>query len=174
MERFWRLAKTPIILLALVVILSIAGKWGYERVIAPVPEKVNPCVEQPVENQTLNARMVTVRVRNASDFRGKASDVAQALKEKGFGVSGIGNSEEKLPKTTIYGYSADAPEVKLVADNFKVKEIVGDGRIDHSVEVHIGADYPDENGMIPESPETIKLGSDTICLLPPPAEQAPA
>lgn len=172
MERFWRLAKTPIILLALVVILALAGKWGYEQVLAPVPERVDPCVEQRVENQTLNARMVTVRIKNASDFHGKASDVSQALKNKGFGVTGIGNADAKLDKTTIYGFSADAPEVKLVADNFKIKEIVGDGRIDHSVEVHIGADYPKDEGMVAEAPNTIKLDKDTICLLPPPAEQA--
>lgn len=173
MERFWRLAKTPIILLALVIILALAGKWGYEQVLAPVPEKVEPCVEQRLENQTLNARSVTVRIRNASDFHGKASDVSQALKNKGFGVTGIGNADAKLEKTTIYGHAADDPEVKLVADNFKVKEIVGDGRIDHSVEVHIGADYPKDEGMNADAPNTIKTNSDTICLLPPPAEQAP-
>lgn len=160
--RIWRIAKTPVTLLALLLLVFFAARWGYTQVTAPNPPPyVEPCVDQSAPNSELHSNMVTVRVFNASDARGKAADVAQQLKIAGFKVPKVTNAKDKMPKTTVSGFSADSPEVKMVAGFFKKVDIQATGRADHSVEVYIGGDY---DGMNPNAPTMAKLPSDTVCL----------
>lgn len=164
--RIWRVSKTPITLLALLLLLLLAARWGYNAVTAPLPPPyVEPCVQQPAPGKQMQSSQVSVRVLNGSKSRGKAGDVAQQLKAKGFKVVRTGNTDDPVAKTTVIGFSADAPEVKLVAAFFKEAEIVGDGRVDHSVEVHIGEKY---DGMNPDAPVSIDVSSDSVCLPKPP------
>jgi hypothetical protein len=169
--RIWHLAKTPIILLAMLALIFLAGRWGYAAMTAPMPPPyIEPCVDQPVPGGLVKSEMVTVRVLNASNKRGKAAEVSQQLKRQGFKVTRVGNAEENQEKSAIVGFSADSPEVELLSQQFKGFEKVADGRRDHSVEVKIGQDY---DAMIGEAPVELKIDGETVCLPKPPAT-APA
>lgn len=165
-NQWWRMAKTPITLLVLVAMVALAWFWGSKAMTAPIgPRIVKPCVNQPINGGKLDSTQVTVHVFNGSRLRGKAADVSQQLKNAGFKVTKVGNAPAQSPKTKITGFAADAPEVKLVAGWFQNAELVGDGRIDHSVEVTIGADY---NGMQKQAPMDFPVTTPTICLPVPP------
>lgn len=169
--RIWRMAKTPVILLFLLLFVILAGRWGYNAMTAPLPPPyVPPCVERPVPDGKLKSEMVSVRVFNASNQRGKAAEVSQQLKRQGFNVVATGNAEQNQDKSVIIGQATDAPEVELVAKQFGELERIADGRHDRSVEVRIGSDY---ESMVADAPVEIEIEGDTICL-PAPPTAAPA
>lgn len=164
--RIWRLAKTPLILLSLLGLVMLAGSWGWAAVTAPLPPPyVKPCVEQPVPDGKLKSEMISVRVLNASNKRGKAAEVSQQLKRQGFKVTRVGNADENQETSVVVGGSADAPEVALVAAQFRGFETSGDGRKDRTVEVLIGQNY---EAMIGDAPTELQIDSPTICLPVPP------
>lgn len=169
--RIWPAAKTPIILLALLALIFFAARWGYAALTEPPPPPyVEPCVDQPAPDSLVHSKMVTVRVLNASNKRGKAAEVSQQLKRQGFNVTRVGNANANQEKSMIVGFAADSPEVELVSHQFKGFETVGDGRVDHSVEVLIGQDY---DAMIGDAPVELKIDGTTVCL-PKPPTAAPA
>lgn len=169
--RIWQVAKTPIILLAMLALLFGAWRWGYAAVTAPLPPPyVEPCVDQPAPGGLVTSEMVTVRVFNASNKRGKAAEVSQQLKRQGFKVTRVGNADENQEKSVVIGFATDSPEVELVSQQFKGFEKVADGRRDHSVEVRIGQDY---EAMVGEAPVEVKIDGETVCL-PQPQTSAPA
>ncbi|GAB3625072.1 hypothetical protein GCM10027418_31590 [Mariniluteicoccus endophyticus] len=159
--------KTPLTLLLVLGLLLFAYKWGMAKVTAPLgPKYVKPCVQTPINNGVLDSSQVVVRVHNGSKLRGKAGDVSQQLRSHGFKVTKVGNAEQRSPKTQVIGFSADAPEVQLVAGWFTKAEKVGDAtRADHAVEVLIGNDY---DAMQKQAPTTIPVGQPTLCLPEPP------
>ncbi|GAB3705558.1 LytR C-terminal domain-containing protein [Mariniluteicoccus flavus] len=158
--------KTPVTLLLLLGLLLFAYNWGMDRVTAPLgPKYVKPCVPQAIQGGKLESGQVLVRVHNASKLRGKAADVAQQLKSAGFRVTKVGNAENPSQKTRVVGFSADTPEVALVAGWFVNAEKAGDQRADHSVEVIIGNDY---NGMQKQAPVNVPVSTPTLCLPEPP------
>lgn len=162
----WRMAKTPVILLALLVFITFAGFWGYSAMTAPLPPPyVAPCVDRSVPGGTLKSDMVSVRVLNASNKRGKAAEVSQQLKRQGFVVTRVANADQKQSRSAVIGATADAPEVELVAAQFPGFEKVVDGRRDRSVEVRIGQDY---EAMIGDAPTELQIDTETICLPVPP------
>lgn len=164
--RFWRVARTPLILLALVVLLLVAGKWGYDKVVEPLPPPAaEPCTQQPVQNGQLHSEQVSVQVFNASNKRGKGAEVAQQLKKQGFKITKVGNADKAMPKSEVRGADAKSPEVTLVAQQFKDFATAGDKRADRMVVVYIGADY---DSMIDNAPTSIKVDSTSICLPVPP------
>ncbi|WP_425307968.1 LytR C-terminal domain-containing protein [Ammonicoccus fulvus] len=167
--RIWRIAKTPVILLSLLLLVGLSGWWGYNAMTAPMPPPyVAPCVERPLPDGVLKSDMVQVRVHNASTKRGKAAEVSQQLKRQGFTVRGVGNADENQEKSVIKGYAKDAPEVELVLAQFNGFEVEADGRRDRSVEIIIGQNY---DSMIGEAPRELSTGAQTICL---PATPTPA
>ncbi|WP_162143142.1 LytR C-terminal domain-containing protein [Granulicoccus phenolivorans] len=166
--RVWRVIQTPVVLLALLGLLLLGGKWGWDRVTEPVPKYYDPCVETPVQGGQLQSSQIIVQVLNGSDQRGKAGDVSQQLKSMGFKSGVGGNTDQKYAETTITGYSPDSPEVQLVAKHFKNAKVVGNGRQDHGVEVVIGADY---DSMVSNAPSSLEYSAPTICLPKPPATQ---
>ncbi len=159
--RIWRIAKTPVILLSLLLLVMLSGWWGYNAMTAP-------CVERPLPDGVLKSEMVQVRVHNASTKRGKAAEVSQQLKRQGFTVRGVGNADENQEKSVIKGYAKNAPEVELVLQQFNGFEVEADGRRDRSVEVIIGQNY---DSMIAEAPRELQTGAQTVCL---PASPTPA
>lgn len=169
--RIWPVAKTPLILLTLLVLVFLAGRWGYAAMTAPLPPPyVTPCVDLPVPGGVLKSELVSVRVLNASNKRGKAAEVSQQLKRQGFKVTRVGNAEENQEKSVVIGFAVDSPEVELVSRQFKGFEKVGDGRRDHSVEVRIGQNY---DAMVGDAPTELKVPGETVCL-PQPPTAAPA
>lgn len=165
--RIWRVAKTPVILLALLLFITLAGFWGYSAMTAPLPPPyVAPCVDRSVPGGTLKSDMVSVRVLNASNKRGKAAEVSQQLKRQGFVVTRVANADQNQSKSAVIGAAVDAPEVELVAAQFPGYEKVADGRRDRSVEVRIGRDY---EAMIGDAPTESQIGTESICLPVPPS-----
>ena len=165
--QLWRIAKTPTILLGLLLFVILAGAWGYWAMMKPPsPPPVAPCVVQPVPDGVLRSEMITVRVLNASNQRGKANEVARQLRVQGFNVTHIGNADEKQDQSVIIGVSPDIPEVQLVAAQFHGFATAGDDRADRTVEVRIGHNY---DSMIAEAPTDMPIDTPTICL---PAQSA--
>lgn len=161
-SRTWQMVKTPVILLSLLVVLIVGAKWGLDQVRRPIPgPPVAPCVDTPIADGKLKADQVSVRVLNGSDLRGKAGEVAQALKAKGFRVVQVSNTPEPAPKTQVIGFAPDNPEVNLVAEHVVGAERVGNNAADHMVEVIIGADY---NGLNPDGPTSLEVPAPSICL----------
>lgn len=159
--RIWRIAKTPVILLSLLLLVFLGFRWGWAQVNKPITPYVEPCVVQPAPGGLLKSPMVSVRVLNASNKRGKAAEVSQQLKRQGFRVTRVGNAEENQEKSVIIGHAPDSPEVVLLQQQFVGFETAGDGRQDHSVEVRIGENYQE---MVAEAPVELPIPAETICL----------
>lgn len=165
-----RAIRTPLTLIVLLGMLGYAAWWGYEQVTAPLPPpKREPCVQQPIEKGRLQAAQVTVRVFNGGTERGLAGDVAAALRSKGFQVSTVGNTDEKVTKTVIVAEGKDNPETKLVLGFFKGAEVREDpARVDHTIDILVG---PDETGFNADASTSIEVKAATVCLPELPSQQ---
>jgi LytR cell envelope-related transcriptional attenuator len=136
-----RVIKTPLMLLALIALVTFGGLWGWRNATADIPARqADPCVMTNV-GTALTPHYVTVRTLNAGLRGGLAKRVSTTLRSHGFFILKVNNSEERLAKTVIIGNSADSPEVKLVAGYFKNATVQGDGRGDHIVDVLLGDDF---------------------------------
>lgn len=161
-SRVWRMVKSPLIMLSLLALLVFATWWGMKELRRPIPPPpAIPCVDTAIADGQLQAQQVSIRVLNGSDLRGKAGEIQQALRAKGFNVVGTGNTPEDAPKTQVIGFSPDAPEVNLVAQHVVDAERVGNNRPDHMVVIIIGADY---NGLVPDAPTSIEVDTPSVCL----------
>ncbi len=158
-----RAIKTPITLLALLLILVLAGSWGYKNAMRPIPkDPPAPCQTQEI-GENLTTASVTVNVLNGGTRRGLASAVAANVQSKGFQLGSVNNTAERITTTVIRGAGADNPEVKLVAAFFKDAKIEADGRPDHTVDVLIGNDWP-VDGWIDTAPTQLAVPGGKVCL----------
>lgn len=159
--RYVRLIATPITLLLLVGVLAFGAWWGYKNVIAPVePAPPPPCVPQSVGKE-LTSSKVTVSVYNGGPKRGLASDVAKALKAKGFIIKGYDNTDEVVKATVIVGANKNNPEVKLVLAQFKNATVREDNRADGTVDVLVGSTF---GGLNDKAANKISVTTTTVCL----------
>lgn len=158
-----RALRTPFTLVVLLCILGYAAWWGYQQVTAPLPPpQRTPCVQQPIEKGRLQSAQVTLRVFNGGAHRGLAGDVAASLRAKGFQVSSVSNTEEKVTKTVIVAESKDNPETKLVLGFFKGATVREDpARVDHSIDVLVG---DPETGFTTKANSSIEVKAATVCL----------
>lgn len=165
-----RALRTPVTLIVLLCILGYAAWWGYERVTEPLPPpQRDPCVPQAIEKGQLQSAQVTVRVYNGGTERGLAGDVAASLRSKGFQVSTVGNTDEKITKTVIVAQGKDNPETKLVLGFFKGATVREDpNRVDHGIDVLVG---DAETGWNAKAPSSLEVKSATVCLPKLPSEQ---
>ncbi|MDR1078660.1 MAG: LytR C-terminal domain-containing protein [Propionibacteriaceae bacterium] len=155
-----RAIRTPITLVILLGLLGFGAWWGYRMIVEGVrPALPDPCVT--VEMAELTPASVVVRVYNGGPVRGLANNVAKGLRQAGYMVVNVGNSDEKIDRVVIVGVSVDSPEVLLVAARFNDPIIRADQRPDHSVDVLVGAAPLDPN---PEPPGAIVLPSGQACL----------
>lgn len=161
--RVLRALRTPVTLVVLLVVLGVAAWWGYQQVIAPIPPTPpSPCVPQPVQSGLLQSTQVTVRVLNGGGKRGLAGDVASKLRGRGFTVSTVTNTEEKIAETVIVVQDKDNPEAKLVQSFFPKSVIREDpARIDRSVDILVGSKFDSVNTKAANS---LKVGEPTVCL----------
>lgn len=167
--RIFRIVRTPITLLILLGILMFGAWWGYTNVIRPVPEAApNPCVNQTLAKGQLKSSQVTVRVYNGGDRIGLAGDVARSLRTKGFVVSRVTNTNEKIQKTVIVGADAKNPEVLFVKSFFRDAVVRPDKRTDRSVDILVGNKYA---GFNAKAKTTYEVKAKTVCL---PAQQSSA
>jgi hypothetical protein len=132
-----RWLRTPVTLVVLLVVLGYGAWWGYKAVLAVPVSTVNACVSQPVAQLTPDK--VTVRVLNGGDVKGYATEVAKALKARGYNISVVSNTNETITTPVIVGGSVVAPAVKLVASNFPEATLRADNRNDGTVDVMVGA-----------------------------------
>lgn len=164
----WQKIKTPVILLALLVLLIVGVRWGLAQLQKPIPEPPpDPCIETPIADGRLQSNQVSVVINNGSELRGKAGEVRQALEAKGFNVVAVGNTPEPAERTQIIGNDPEAPEVNLVASHVVGAERVGNGQPDHMVEIIIGSNY---DGLVADAPDNLEVDTPSLCLPAPPEE----
>lgn len=170
MQRYVRMFGTPITLLVLLAILVFGARWGYKNVVAPAPPPpLVPCTTQDV-GKVLKTSNVTVVVNNGGDTVGLASTVASKLRNAGFNVDKTGNATDKVTTVQVIGAHTDDPEVELVASFFKGAKVVGDGRVDHTVEIRVGNP---NTGFNADAPQQMQLKGRTVCLPSPSAIATP-
>lgn len=157
----FRMLRTPVTLALLLVVLGYGAWWGYKSVLTVPVSTANACVSQTLSQ--LLPTQVTVRVLNGGDTKGLATDVAKALKARGYKVSAVGNTDEAVTTPVIVGASVDSPAVKLLAGNFPTATVRADNRIDGTVDVLIGTKTPD---FMPASgfPSAIAIPNGSACL----------
>lgn len=131
---------TPIMLLGLLGLLIWGGLWGWRNLTAPLPtpEPV-PCVMQ--DQEFVYRAEVIVNVYNGGYTRGLAERVASTLRDAGFNVARVTNTEEPVTNTIIRGGDHGAAPVRLVQTGFVDAETDFDERIDGTVDVLVGTDF---------------------------------
>ena len=102
---------------------------------------------------------VSVRVFGDGRTGGLAKVTQLYLRANGFHVITYSEASRSVTATTIRGFAADSPEVKLVAKFFPGAVVEGDGRADHSVDVRVVA----EPGQV-EEPDAHVPVSGAVCL----------
>lgn len=157
-----RAVKTPVTLLVLSALVFFAAQWGWNAVRAPIPPRPpQPCVVTEV-GPTLTPDHVYVQVYNGSEVNGLAKRLGQLLSADGFKVIKRVNADRNdYPISEVVGHSEDSPEVVLVRKAFDNIAFRADGRIDHTVDVVIGAALP----VTVNNPDlSVPLPDGTACL----------
>ncbi|MDO5068223.1 MAG: LytR C-terminal domain-containing protein [Propionibacteriaceae bacterium] len=164
--RIFRLIATPFLLLGLLALLVWGAFWGWRNLTAPFPEPApTPCVTQTTE--LLTPAQVTVRVINGGQAVGLASKVGQQLTDLGFRVDTVRNTEERIEKVVIIrSGSNNTDAATLVGGQFKNAVIENDARIDGTVDVLVGNEFP---GLAEEPLAETPVTTGTICLAPSPS-----
>lgn len=156
-----RAIKTPLTLLFLIAIVVVGGTWGWANAVAPIPPRPpEPCVVQTI-GPVLKPNKVTLRIFNGGFQGGLAKRASLQMRAYGFNVIKVNNTDRRIQQTTIVGFSADSPEVVLVAGFFKNPVIEADGRADHSVDVLLGSVFP---GYVEKPKQSVPLPDGTACL----------
>jgi hypothetical protein len=155
-----RAIRTPITLVVLLGLLGFGAFWGYRMIVEGVrPAQGEPCVT--VDMAELTPPSVVVRVYNGGPVRGLANSVAKGLRQAGYTVVNVGNTDEQIDQVVVVGVSLDSPEVQLVAARFVDPIVRADQRPDHSVDILVGTA---EVVLNPEAPGAIVLPSGQACL----------
>lgn len=156
----WRRWATPITLLLLLGLLGYGAWWGWEQLTRPAVETPPPaCVTQSAS--VLTAAQVTVRVFNGGTTAGRASQITEQLKAKGFVTKSPTNTNEPVEVTTIVGGTADSPAVLLVMGFFPESQARADGRTDGTVDVLVGDSFA---GFNDAAPTEMAVPGGTVCL----------
>ena len=151
LKRARRTRRQAISFLVLVLLVIGAGvgaagvvqgwwEWPFED---ESRSTVRPTCGAPTPVAALPAD-TTVVVLNATDVRGLATAVGNALTERGFKVSQVGNEDDaiEVPDSVHIRHGPESLlEAKAVAANFVSPVLVDDGRTGHVVEVSIGLGY---------------------------------
>lgn len=103
-----------------------------------------PC---PTKNKDENKatyidnRAVPIRVLNGTKFRGFARAVGEGLRNRGFNLIEVGNSEKSVKRTTIYFGKKSINEAYTLAANFKDAILRMDDRQDKLIDVVLGVTF---------------------------------
>lgn len=103
-----------------------------------------PCpVKNKDENkaQYIDNRAVSIRVLNGTKFRGFARAVGEGLRNRGFNLIEVGNSETSVKRTTIYFGKKSINEAYTLVANFKDAILRVDDRQDKLIDVVLGATF---------------------------------
>lgn len=132
-----RILKTPVTLIALLLILIGGGYWGLKAVSASTAASAATCVQTDV-GKALTPDKVTVQVFNGSDTPRLAKDTRNYLLAYHFLVVTYNSTTQVIDHTIVLGNSVDSPEVKLVQQFFPGSVAQADGRATHVVDVLVG------------------------------------
>ncbi|MGI5951267.1 MAG: LytR C-terminal domain-containing protein [Brooklawnia sp.] len=168
----WRKWATPITLLLLLAFLGYGLWWGWQQLTRP-PELAAPptCITQSAS--VLTASQVSVQVFNGGSTSGRAGQISEQLKAKGFNTKSPTNTSEAVEGTIIIGSAADDPGVLLVQGFFPESTIRPDARTDGSVDILVGDAFA---GFNDKAAVEIGVPGGTICVQttpPPTAEPEP-
>lgn len=157
-----RAVKTPVTLVVLAAMVAAAAWWGWDVVTKPLPPRPpDPCVVKQV-GPALTPDHVYVRVYNGSQSNGLAKRVGALLSADGFKVVKRVNADRKdYQRSLVVGHAEDSPEVILVRTALTNVDFKADGRVDHTVDVIIGAEQP---GTAQAPNLKVALPNGTACL----------
>ncbi|HJE51763.1 MAG TPA: LytR C-terminal domain-containing protein [Tessaracoccus flavescens] len=160
--KIFRLIATPVILLGLLGLLIYAANWGWKALTEPLPSpSPTPCVTQSAS--VVAPSDVSVRIFNGGFTSGLANRISRSMKEVGFKVVRVDNTDERIKTTIIRGNEEQLAELTLVASYFNEATIEHDDRVDGTVDVLVGSEYKDMNpSPMPEAPAT----AGVICVVP--------
>jgi hypothetical protein len=153
-----RVLKTPVTLIALLLILIGGGYWGLKAVSTPTAAAAATCVQTDVGKE-LTPDKVTVQVFNGSDTPRLAKDTRNYLLAYHFLAFNYNNTTQVIDHTIVLGNSVDSPEVKLVQQFFPGSEAQADGRPTHVVDVLVGGKVTQD-----PNPKTSFPVSGPVCL----------
>ncbi len=140
--RLFRLIATPLLLVALLGLLAWGALWGWRNLTAPLPEaEPTPCVM--VSTDLVTVADVSVRVYNAGFTSGLANRVSARLKDAGFTIIKVDNTEERVTAGVVIRTREDnQPGVRLVSSYFRDVTVEYDSRVDGTVDVLLSSDEP--------------------------------
>ncbi|WP_185744129.1 LytR C-terminal domain-containing protein [Arachnia propionica] len=163
--RTFRLIATPILLLGLLALLVWGAFWGWRNLTAPFPEpEPTPCVTHTTD--VLVPSQVSVRVINGGQTVGLATRVGESMQAAGFQVIRVSNTEERIAGIIIRSGSNNVDAATLVASRFNSPQVENDARVDGTVDILVGSDYP---GLAEAPLNEVPVTSGTICLAPSPS-----
>lgn len=162
--RIFRLIATPLLLLGLLGLLVWGAFWGWRNLTAPLPEpSQTPCVT--VSSEIVSVKDISVRVYNAGFTSGLANRVGSRLKEVGFNVVRVENTDERVTSGLLIRTSEDnQPAVRLVTSYFADATVEYDGRVDGTVDILLASEEPAE-GKTPLS--QVSSGEKGTTCVPP-------
>lgn len=136
---------------AIAFVLALIVQSHLFGIAAPRTPEVDPNygVEAPcaVKNKDENKasyidnRAVSIRVLNGTKFRGFARAVGEGLRNRGFNLIEVGNSETRVKRTTIYFGKQSINEAYTLVANFKDAILRMDDRQDKLIDVVLGATF---------------------------------
>ena len=136
------------LVLVLLVMGAGVGAAGIAQGWWEWPIKDSGSAERPICGApTLVAALpadTTVVVLNATDVRGLATAIGEALAARGFKVSDVGNEDdaiEVLDSVHIRHGPESLMQAKAVAAQFRSPVLVDDGRTERAIELSIGHGY---------------------------------
>ena len=115
--------RTTVTLLGLGLLLAVAGVWGWNATMKPLPAKVDSArlrADTPIAaGEKVYPQQVTVSVYNAGRREGLAGRTMQLLKDAGFTQGSAGNAPAaKVGTVAIWTTEPEDPDVLLVASYF--------------------------------------------------------
>ncbi|SDL10422.1 LytR cell envelope-related transcriptional attenuator [Tessaracoccus oleiagri] len=163
--RMFRLIATPVLLLGLLGFLVWGASWGWRNLTAPLPSpSPTPCVTRSA--QVITAANVSVRVFNGGFATGLAGRVAAHLRNNGFEVLRVANTDERVAETIIRGSAENEPALTLLQSHFRESVIQHDDRVDGSVDVLVGTTYM---GVNPNPLPEVATEGGVTCEYPSPS-----
>ena len=160
--------KTMITLVVLVVLLGVAGSWGWSALTAPLPDLSSgpACVDTAVQaGEAVTPRQITVSVLNAGRRAGLASRTMTALTDQGFNKGDSGNAPRKtaVGSAQIWTDDPDSPAVALVASRLGRVKVVQRDVTEIGVVVVVG----DRFAGVRRGPSSMKATKGTTICSPP-------
>ncbi len=122
-----------------------AQLWQAIRTDGPIPGAADPDVPGPP--LTVQPAAIRLRVLNGTGTRGLARTASDALRDKGFVVSSVGDADASSYDTTVVRYGVDREDsARTVSAAIPGSKIQVDATLGRTLEVVVGSSY---SGVIP-------------------------